>query len=262
MTFLEHEVWQYRAGRWQRLSVAVVAEHAVTLYVNGQALTRFLCTPQQVEALAVGFLYNEGWIATQDEVVEMRLCADNSQIDVWLSHSIQPPSVWTRTSGCGSGQTRAAALPPEARPQWTGQLHPRQVNRLVRALFASQSLYRQTGGVHTAALSDGADILLTAEDIGRHNALDKLAGLCLLAGNPPAAPVVLTTGRISAEMLRKAYRLGAAVVISRTAPSSRAVQLAEEYGVTLIGYARAQRFTVYAGPQRLAREEETYPPVA
>ncbi len=259
-TTYEREIWQYRGGRWRQERVAVVAEQAVALQVNGQQLTTLMCTPQQLEALAVGFLFNEGWIDALDEVAEVRFCPEEGAVSLLLTHAIQPPAVWTRTSGCGGGRTRAAARPP-VQPPGEVQLEPQAVVRLVRALFESQELYRRTGGVHTSALSDGERIVLAAEDIGRHNSLDKLAGLWLQGGRP-AAPVLLTTGRVSAEMLQKAWRMGAAVVISRTSPSSLSVQMAAEHGLTLIGYARGGRFTVYSGQERILRSEPAWPHIA
>ena len=125
------------------------------------------------------------------------------------------------------------------------------VGTLVHMLFESQELYRETGGVHTSALSDGERILLAAEDIGRHNTLDKIAGLCLMKSIWPQRRILITTGRISSEMLQKAARLGAAILISRTSPSSLSIEMADRYGITLVGYARRQQFNVYSNPQRL-----------
>jgi len=98
--------------------------------------------------------------------------------------------------------------------------------------------------------SDGKQIVLVAEDIGRHNTLDKLAGMCLLQNSWPEPRILITTGRISSEMLQKAARMGAPILISRTSPSSLSIEMAERYGITLIGYARRQRFNVYTHPQR------------
>ena len=118
-------------------------------------------------------------------------------------------------------------------------------------LFDSQELYRETGGVHTSALSDGEQVILAAEDIGRHNTLDKIAGLCLMEDTWPEKRVLITTGRISSEMLQKSVRMGAKVVASRTSPSSMSIELAEAWGITLIGYARRNRFNLYATRERI-----------
>jgi FdhD protein len=131
---------------------------------------------------------------------------------------------------------------------------PEAIGRLVEMLFESQELYRETGGVHTSALSDGEKIVLVAEDIGRHNTLDKIAGLCLMNDTWPETRILITTGRISSEMLQKAARLSAPILISRTSPSSLSIEMAERYGITLIGYARTHRFNVYSNPQRVGLE--------
>lgn len=122
---------------------------------------------------------------------------------------------------------------------------------LVEKLFESQELYRDTGGVHTSALCDGKKVLIAADDIGRHNTLDKIAGLCLMKNIWPENRILITTGRISSEMLQKAAALNAPILISRTSPSSLSIDMAERYGITLIGYARKHRFNVYSNIHRV-----------
>ena len=131
------------------------------------------------------------------------------------------------------------------------KVQPEAIGQLVEMLLESQSLYRETGGVHTSALSDGEKVLISAEDIGRHNTLDKIAGLCLMNDVWPETRILITTGRISSEMLQKAARLDAPILISRTSPSSLSIEMAERYGITLIGYARKHRFNVYSNMQRV-----------
>jgi FdhD protein len=138
-----------------------------------------------------------------------------------------------------------------------GVLSAERVGALINLLLESQQLYRESGGVHTAALCDGENLLLVTEDIGRHNTLDKLAGRCLMEGISPQNKVILTTGRISSEMLQKAARMGVGILISRTSPSSLSIQLAQQLGVTLIGYARRNRFNIYANPHRIISSNGT-----
>ena len=132
-----------------------------------------------------------------------------------------------------------------------GTITPAQINSLTSQLLDMQTLYHQSGGVHTSALSDGDILCYVAEDVGRHNTLDKLAGMVLLHEQIIPHKIILTTGRISSEMLQKAAHLGAPIVISRTAATNLSIQLAEQWGITLIGYARRERFNIYTHPQRI-----------
>lgn len=256
---------QYESGRWQTLQSEIIVEQSVTLTINGEEWLTMMCTPQDQDALAVGFLYNEGLIQSMDEVASVRTCPTGDIVDVWLNHVAEKPKQWRRTSGCTGGMTGVDST-PEAPLESTAlleddfRLTPDQITQLIVKLFESQELYRRSGGVHTSALSDGEQILASAEDIGRHNTLDKLAGFCLLEPIPGCGWVILTTGRISSEMLQKSARLGAKIVISRTSPSSLSIQLAEQMGITLIGYTRRNRFNVYAHPYRLniPTEREAY----
>jgi len=174
-------------------------------------------------------------------------------VDVWLNHAVDKPTKWTRTSGCSGGMTAVESI---ARPRGgaapNGLVLPASgISHLVEMLFDAQDLYRETGGVHTSALTDGERIILSAEDIGRHNTLDKIAGMCLMQNVWPERRILITTGRISSEMLQKAVRLGASILISRTSPSSLSIELAEKWGITLIGYARRNRFNLYAHSERI-----------
>lgn len=230
-----------------------IVEFPVSLTLNGEVWTTFMCTPIHLEALMVGFLFNEGVINSMEEVADVHICEHGDNVDVWLTHSAPKPDSWTRTSGCTGGVTAVASV---ERPQPVSvtdefNLLPGQINQLVEMLFESQELYGQTGGVHTAALSDGDRVILSAEDIGRHNTLDKIAGLCLMNNIWPEKRILITTGRISSEMLQKGVRMGAKVVASRTSPSSMSIELAEAWGITLIGYARRNRFNLYATPERI-----------
>lgn len=242
---------QYRAKECKASQANTIVETPVSLTVNGTPWLTFMCTPTHLDALALGFLYNENVIQSLDEVADVRVCPSGENVDIWLHHNPQKPESWTRTSGCTGGLTSVDLHGLSSHQDNRGKLAAQAVTHLISSLIESQNLYRSAGGVHSSALSDGQHILLVAEDIGRHNTLDKLAGLALRDGIYPPRKVLLTTGRISSEMLQKAARIGASILISRTSPTSLSIELAEKAGITLIGYARRDRFNLYTHPERI-----------
>ncbi len=244
---------KYEFKKWESHDAGTIVETPVSLTVNGQVWLTFMCTPILLEALAVGFLYNEGIIERLEEIVDARLCEHGDNVDVWLNRNVEQPSSWRRTSGCTGGVT-AVDLLAKPNVSFSGnrlEVQPEAIEKMVDLLFEAQVLYRETGGVHTSALSDGEKVIFSAEDIGRHNTLDKIAGLCLTQNVFPEKRILITTGRISSEMLQKAARMQVPILISRTSPSSLSIEMAERYGITLIGYARKHRFNVYSNPQRV-----------
>ncbi len=244
---------QYEFKKWKSFDAETIVETPVSLTVNGEVWLTFMCTPVNLEALAIGFLYNEGIIEKMGEVEDARVCEHGDNVDVWLNHEAKQPTSWRRTSGCTGGVT-AVDLLAKPNVSLNGnnlKVQPEAIESFVEMLLEAQVLYRKTGGVHTSILSDGEKILLSAEDIGRHNTLDKIAGLCLMNDIWPEVRILMTTGRISSEMLQKAAQLNAPILISRTSPSSLSIEMAERYGITLIGYARKHRFNVYSNTQRI-----------
>ncbi|MBN2550972.1 MAG: formate dehydrogenase accessory sulfurtransferase FdhD [Anaerolineales bacterium] len=255
------EYVQVSSGQWQKTTAAVVEERPVSLTVNGEIWLTFMCTPTYLEALAVGFLYNEGLIQSYQEIVSARVCASGENVDIWISHSLDRPAQWRRTSGCTGGVTSIKDLSEEKTIQPNGfVLTVAQIHHLVGQLFEAQELYRKSGGIHTSALSDGQLVWAAAEDIGRHNTLDKLVGRCLIENLDLPRRVLLTTGRLSSEMLQKAHRMGVKVVISRTSPSSLSIQMAESQGITIIGYARRDSFRIYTHSERVAAGAHDFEP--
>ncbi len=248
---IHHERFEF--NKWNSFNGETIVEMPVSLTVNGKVLVTFMCTPVDLEALAVGFLYNEGIIEKMGEVTDIRVCEHFDNVDVWLTHEVDQPASWRRTSGCAGGVTAVDLLAkPDITLHDTGRkFQPEDIELFVQALLEAQVLYRKTGGVHTSILSDGSKTLISAEDIGRHNTMDKIAGFCLLKNIWPEVRVLMTTGRISSEMIQKAAQLAVPILISRTSPSSLSIEMAERYGITLIGYARKNRFNVYSNAQRV-----------
>jgi FdhD protein len=247
---------QVKGDEWHEELTYITREAPVSLTINGEVWLTFMCTPVDLEAMAVGFLFNEGLVQSAQEIVDVRVCPTQDNIDVWTRSALHKPDQWRRTSGCTGGITGVDSGEKHSKPplpviQNGGLLTAEQVNKLVSELISVQELYRQSGGVHTSTLTDGEGNFITAEDIGRHNTLDKIAGRCLMENIQYKRRIILTTGRISSEMLQKSTRLGASVVISRTSPSSLSIELADEYGITLVGYARRNRFNIYTHPERI-----------
>jgi FdhD protein len=244
-------IWRYEHGRWVAEERPVILEAPFSISVNGQPLATLLCTPTDLHALAIGFLLNEELITRIEEIHHIDLRAEGRVADVWLYHDLALPEQPIRTSGCTGGLTFHESAPGDFHLASDTRLSPEQVPALMHALIAAGTLYQQARGVHTSALSDGERLLVVAEDVGRHNTLDKIAGLCQLQGLPTQGRILLTTGRISSEMLRKAARMGAPILISRTSPTALSLRLARAWGMTVVGYARAGGFIVYTGRERL-----------
>ncbi|MCB0200758.1 MAG: formate dehydrogenase accessory sulfurtransferase FdhD [Anaerolineae bacterium] len=247
--------WQY--VRWERgaptpVDGVVIHEEQVRIHVNGVELVAFMCTPKDLDQLALGFLRSEGIIQDIADVRLIHTCPSETCVEVWLRDAapVLPQRVIV-TSGCGGGVTfddLSQRVPPV---ESAVTITARQVNDSMRQLMDVATLYRLTRGVHTSALSDGQRIIAQAEDVGRHNTIDKLWGYCLQQGIATADRILLATGRISSEMLNKAAKMRIPVVASRTSPTSLSVQLAREWNITLIGYARGENFNVYAAGDRI-----------
>lgn len=229
----------------------VITEQSVSLTVNGKLWLTFMCTPINIEELAAGFLFNENVISSREEILDIYVCDHKDNVDVWLNKGVEEPKNWQRTSGCTGGYT--SAVLNEVSPVKANGLviTPTKILNLVRDLFEAQDVYRKTGGVHSSALSDGTNIVCQFEDVGRHNTLDKIAGRVLLEQLVVSPKIILSTGRISSEMLQKAARLNTALIVSRTSPTSLSVDLANRLGITLVGYARGHRFNVYSHAERI-----------
>jgi FdhD protein len=233
----------------------VIEESLLSLYVNGQELATMMCSPIDQEALALGFLYNEGVIDTPGEVRHLRANVARSVIDVFLSHAdFEPPRRMVLTSGCGGGITLQSLTETHPPLETSLTCTPQSLFDRMRDLQGAARLYNSVRGVHTAILADTDRLLLSAEDVGRHNTIDKLAGKALQAGLETRNCIILTSGRISSEMLNKARRMGVPLVASRTAPTSIAVSLAQAWNICVVGYVRRGRMQVYTHPSRLTLE--------
>lgn len=240
----------------------VVRETAWTIYLNGQELVTILCTPNKMSFLVLGFLASEGIIQNLDDVGVLRVCEDEGNVvDVRLrDESLSLPGKRVLLSGCGGGVSFEDLEASHAMLTSSLAVAPGQISKLMRDLRKGAEVYRTAGGIHASALSDGERLLIVAEDVARHNTLDKIRGECIYHHIPTKDQIILTTGRISSEMVKKAVRMEVPVVVSRTSPTDLAIRLAESWGMTVIGYVRGKKMNVYTWPERVKRDQETEAP--
>jgi FdhD protein len=236
---------------------SIVREVPLTVSVNGNELITLLTTGDANRELAIGFLLSEGFLTSRDDLKSMRVDDEVGVVEVELAGNLDlTEKLWgkrTVTSGCGKGATFYHVLDSLQAKQVTSDVSvtPARVYALMKELNKLSDLYRETGGVHNSALSDGEKILVFRDDIGRHNAVDKIRGACFLEDIPLEDKLLITTGRMSSEIVVKVAKMGVPILISRSAPTSLALELADRIGLTLIGYVRGEKMTVYTGEQRV-----------
>lgn len=255
---LPYTCWTVSQDEVEATETGVIEEALVSIFVNGQELATVMCSPLDQEALAVGFLYNEGVITSLDEIALVQATPTGAAVDVLLTRSdFQPPRRMILTSGCGGGITLQQLT--ETYPALVSDFAttPAVIAERMRDLQDAAHLYNQVRGVHTAVLASAEGLLTSAEDVGRHNAVDKVAGKALLNGIDTRDSLLLTSGRISSEMISKARRLGAAIVASRTSPTSISLRLAQAWNMCIVGYVRQRSMRVYTHSQRLGLPEPT-----
>ena len=253
-------IYRYDNGHFTQFEKAVVREQPLTIIVNGVELATFLCTPVQLDYLTIGFLAFEGIIKGLDDIGDLDVDPENGVAEVMLTTKLVKPQKRVFTSGCGMGLTFAIRLSHYPHLASDLMLTPEQIFPLMQQLFDGAAMYKASRGIHAAALSDTEQVLLLAEDVGRHNALDKILGEAMLKGIHTEGRILLTSGRISSEMLRKGAHMGTPFLISRTSPTTLSIEAAKRLGITVIGYVRRNSFNLYTHPERVRYEAPVQEP--
>lgn len=236
----------------------VVRELPLTIFLNNKELVTLLCTPENLRDLAVGFLYSEGILQSKEEIDKMAL--DKRRGIIWIEikgdKDFIKKLMFKRLipSGCGQGATFYKVADATSCKEVDSDLRisSQSALNLAKKMQQQSQLYKATGGVHSAALCDNSELLVFSEDIGRHNAIDKIFGKCLLEGINTDNKIILTSGRISSEILLKVAKRNIPIIISRSAPTNLAIKLANKLKVTLIGFARGKRINIYANYFRIS----------
>ncbi|HEY3071479.1 MAG TPA: formate dehydrogenase accessory sulfurtransferase FdhD [Candidatus Limnocylindrales bacterium] len=267
-------VRKWDAGRWSEAPDAVVTEEPLQLMLDGQPLSVVMRTPGQDLELALGLLFAEGIARSLDDVRLVRISAESdetavavaidpsivesNQVDVHLTRAPRrrPERSMLASSACGvCGAVLIEDLRRDLAPLPEGlAVDATLLPRLLDRLRSGQGVFERTGGLHAAGLFDPAgELMCLREDVGRHNAVDKVVGRMLIEGRLPLTrSILVVSGRAGYEIVQKSITAGIPVLAAVGAPSSLAVALAREFGQTLVGFLRGERFNVYASPERLA----------
>jgi len=248
----------WRDGVLGTAEVPVVREIPVNLRLNGREIITLLASDDALDFLAAGFLKAEGFISRREEILSITIDPQGEAVDVEAT-GVDPlaEKLLERravTSGCGKGTTFTHALDAlQARQAPAGpRVSVQEIRGLMHGLLRGSELYREAGGVHSAALATTQEIVIFRDDIGRHNAVDKIHGECFLRAIPVADKILLTTGRVSSEILVKAAKLGVAILVSRSSATDLALDLAVRTGITVVGRVRGGGITIYTGAERVS----------
>ena len=238
----------------------VAKESPLTIILNNRELATLLCSPADLKYLTVGFLFSEGLLRSKEEI--KKIAVDDGRgvvrVDVESEGGVAGDALFKRfiTSGCGRGASfySAADVQGQAKIESRAEISAGAILALVDEFQHRSQIYRATGGVHSAALCDMRSILVFSEDIGRHNAIDKVFGECVLSGIATDDRIVITSGRISSEILLKVAKRNIPMLVSKSAPTDLGLKLAADLGVTLVGFVRGMRMNVYTHDWRIATD--------
>jgi FdhD protein len=261
---------RYRRGKVQELTDLVVVEEPLEIRISGEPFQVLMRLPGYEKELALGFLYTEGIVRDLSEVITMHFCGTATDpllppnvVDVKLTDAAlarrERRHLEVAYSSCGLCAKEAVAEICQKVPRVESSLtiSAAALLDLMDRLLAAQPIFKATGGTHAVALATpGGDVFVTAEDVGRHNAMDKVIGRALLERRHLSGLVALLSGRLSFEMALKAIRAGLPLLAAVSAPTTMALALAQELGLTTVGFAREGRLNIYTHPQRIVALEK------
>lgn len=258
----QRTVLRYTSGQSVEKEDRVVVEHPITIKINDREFATIVCSPEYIEDMAVGFLASEGVVPRYTDIKSIRVQEELGivHIETDKMYPFYEKLLNKRyiTSCCGMSRQGFVfandALTAKKMTETHVTLTPKDCFFLMEQMDQSAEMFHQTGGVHNAALCDSNGIVLSRMDIGRHNALDKIYGHCLKHQISVRDKVIVFSGRISSEILLKVAKIGCEIVLSKSAPTELALTLAEELGITTVGFIRQESFNLYTHPKRIIME--------
>ncbi|MCP3942341.1 MAG: formate dehydrogenase accessory sulfurtransferase FdhD [Desulfobacteraceae bacterium] len=253
---IPYTITRYKENRMFEENTVVAAEIPLTFVVNDHEIATLMCTPSHLKAYAYGFLFTSGLIKGVEDILAYECDEKKWRVDILIKNFVDPQLLGQRvyTAGCGKGVIYTSMVELSSRHPIDSQIriNGEDIITAMHWLQGCSSLHKQTGGVHSAAISKNGTLpQFHIDDIGRHNAVDKIIGTLLLDRTINKNLVLLTTGRISSEILHKARRFSIPVLASRGAPTHQSVLLAKEMGITIAGFIRRTNFVVFSHPERI-----------
>lgn len=248
--FIKKKIYRIDKETLKDFEDSIAIEKRVKIMVNGSEVLSLYCTPLMIRELVIGIMMTENiikgsWCSERMSI----LYGEDVEVDIAAEGEVSTEGAVV-TSGCIGGITFPKRLNLKTIED-SFQISSKRILSLFKEFQRASELFNLTGCVHSAAISDGDNILCLAEDIGRHNAVDKVIGYMLLENISFQGKIMLASGRLSSEIVSKCARWGIPVVASRTSPTSLAVEIAEKAGVTLVGFVRAGRMNIYANHKRV-----------
>jgi FdhD protein len=235
--------------------VNICEEEPIEFLLNGKNLVTFMCTLNELKELAVGHLYSRGIINNANDLTSLGACKDMKMIFATTSQEVDFKGIELNTvlsSGCGSGVKFNNSITNLPKVESEFHVSMDEVKKIAIEMFSRAQMYKKYGGMHCAAVSDGNELLALCEDVGRHNAVDKVIGKAMLNNVDFKKSMILTTGRISTDMVLKAANVSCPFIASRSIPTTSALELAENLGITVIGRVVSSSPIVYMYEERIA----------
>jgi FdhD protein len=248
------QILHYNDKGKREAQVIVTKESSLTIIFNNHELVTLLCSPKHLVFLAVGFLFSEGLLKNRDEIKNINV--DDQAGLVHIESQIkQSTQSLNKPLIASSGGKSGRATIPKFKIESQLQIAPHEVFTLAEEFQNYSKLFESTHGVHSAALCDHSQILVFHDDLGRHNAIDKIIGECILKDIPTNNRIIITTGRVPSEQLLKVAKKGIPIIVSLTVPTDFSVKLATDFGITLIGSARGNKMNVYTNGWRVVEHK-------
>ncbi len=235
----------------------VVIESNYILSINNNQVAKFSCSPMEVEELVLGFLLSEGWINKYSDINNLSIDPKDNIIRVKITENqdllLKFFNIKSVPIGCGDSSSLLTSgnTSKDSIKSTNLQIKASEITDLMKIFHAKSLIFKNTGGVHSAAICNSKEIIYFEEDIGRHNSIDKIIGKCFMNSIPLYDKILLSSGRIFKDTIEKCRTTGIPIIISRSAPSDCAIEIAINSNITLVGFARANRMNIYSHPQRI-----------